>query len=170
MKKLLISAALAAAILIPAVMFTSGCTTTGTGQKILDTNQVAKIAPALETAVAGAVIYAYSRDSNSVKYLDVVQSALQEFMLSSDLSPSALQAKIYALPVKELKTPEAQLIITPILAAYKAFGQQYVQAGLGTPAAQGWLMLVQAIVNGINDGMAGVKQIQAGALTTAPSK
>lgn len=161
MKKTLIALVLAAGIAVPTIL-TTGCTTTSTGDRVLDTNQVAKIAPALQTAVAGAVVYGYTRDHNSIKYIDVVKTALQEFLLSGDLNPSALQAKIYALPVKELKTPEAQLIITPILAAYKAFGEQYVIAGINQQ--EGWKMLIRALVAGVDDGLAGVRQIQAGEL------
>lgn len=144
---------------VPAILSTTGCQTTSNGQKVLDTNAIAKIAPALQTAVAGAVVYAYTKDRNSVKYIDVVRTAIQEFLLSGDLNPSAFQAKIYGLPVKELKTPEAQLIITPILSAYKAFGEQYVLAGINQQ--DGWKMLLKAIVAGVDDGMAGVRQIQS---------
>ncbi len=155
MKKILVSLIIAAALLLP-----TGCTTTSSGKKVLDPVKIAQLAPALETTVAGAVVYAYSKDKNSVLYIDVVKTALQEFLLSTDLNPSALQAKIYALPVKELKKPEAQLIITPILAAYKAFGEQYVRAGLAEQ--EGWKLLLQAMVNGVNAGLDGVRQIQSG--------
>lgn len=164
MKKTIIGLSLAVALVVPALLTTTGCVTTPTG-KVLDTNAVARIAPALETAVAGSVVYAYTKDPNSIKYIDVVKTALQEFLLSGDMSPSALQTKIYALPVNELKTPEAQLIITPILAAYKAFGEQYVIAGINQQ--EGWKMLIRAIVAGVDDGLAGVHQIQQGAATAA---
>ena len=136
----------------------TGCTTTSTGTKVLDPVKAAQLAPALQTSIAGAVVYAYTKDTNSVKYIEVVQTAINEFVVKGDLSPSILQAKIYGLPVKELKTPEAQLIITPLLAAYKAFGEQYVKAGLAEQ--EGWKILATALVNGINDGLAGVRQIQ----------
>lgn len=144
---------MAVALLLP-----TGCTTTSSGKKVLDPAKIAQLAPALETTVAGAVIYAYSKNKESVLYIDVVKTALQEFLLSTNLAPSALQAKIYALPVKQLKTAEAQLIITPILAAYKAFGEQYVQAGMNEQT--GWKLLIQSMVNGINAGLDGVRQIQ----------
>ena len=159
MKKTLIALVLAIGLALPALISTTGCSTTSTGQTVLDTNAVAKLAPALQIAVAGAVIYGYTRDHNSVKYIDVLKTALQEFLLSGDLNPSALTAKIYALPVKELKSPEAQLIITPILAAYKAFGEQYVLAGINQQ--EGWKTLIRALVTGIDDGLAGVRQIQS---------
>jgi hypothetical protein len=154
MKKYIITALLAVAL-----FGFNGCTTTPTGHQALDPQKVAQLVPALQTTMAGTVVYAYSKDKNSVKYIDVVKTALQEFILSSDLSPSALQAKIYGLPIKELKTPEAQLIITPMLAAYKAFGEQYVKATLTEQA--GWKLLVQALVDGVNAGLDGVRQIQS---------
>ena len=156
----LIALALTAVLGVTSLTFT-GCTTTSTGTKVLDPAAAAKFAPILRTTVAGAVVYAYSKDKNSVTYIAVIQSALQEFVLSTNMSPSALQAKIYALPVKELKTPEAQLIITPLLSAYAAFGQQYVQAGLNEQV--GWKLLAQALVDGVSDGLQGVAQIKQGA-------
>lgn len=156
MKKFKITTLVLAAVL--SLSLITGCTTTSTGTKVLDPVKAAQLAPALQTSIAGAVVYAYSKDKNSVKYIEVVQTAINEFVVKGDLSPSILQAKIYGLPVKELKTPEAQLIITPLLAAYKAFGEQYVKAGLAEQ--EGWKILANALVNGINDGLAGVKQIE----------
>jgi hypothetical protein len=138
----------------------TGCKTTETGTKVVDPEVARRIAPAMRTAVAGAVVYAYTKDANSVKYIDVIKTALQEFILSNDLSPSSLQAKIYALPVRELKSAEAQLIITPLLAAYKAFGEDYVREGLGEQ--EGWKLLVKALTDGIDDGLQGVDQIKQG--------
>ncbi len=143
-----------------ALSLATGCTTTQTGSTGLDPVKVSQLAPALRASVAGAVVYAYTKDANAVKYIDVVQTALNEFILSDDLSASKLQAKIYGLPVKELKTPEAQLIITPLLAAYKAYGEQYLRASIIDQA--GWRMLVKSIVDGIGDGLSGVAQIQSG--------
>lgn len=133
----------------------------------LDPNAISKLAPILRTTVSGATIYAYTKDTNSVTYIGVIQVALQQFILSTDLSPAALQAAIYKLPVPALKTPEAQLIITPILSAYAAFGEQYVQAGLAQQA--GWKMLVQSMVDGITDGMNGIAQIQGNAAAVVPT-
>ena len=155
MNKIKILSALTAVVLGLAI----GCTTTSSGKKALDPVKIAQLAPALQASVAGTVVYAYTKDTNSIKYIEVVQTALNEFILADDLSPSKLQAKIYGLPVKELKTPEAQLIITPLLAAYKAYGEQYVKQGLAEQ--EGWKMLVKALVNGIDDGISGVKQIQS---------
>lgn len=136
----------------------TGCATTGSGSGGLDPQAASRLAPILRTTTAGAVIYAYSKDKNSISYISVVQVALQEFVLSTNMSPAVLQAKIRALPIKELKTPEAQLIITPLLSAYAAFGQQYVQAGLEEQV--GWKMLAQALVDGVTDGMQGIDQIR----------
>jgi len=136
-----------------------GCTTTSSGKRVIDPAKISQLAPALETSVAGAVVYAYSKDKNSVKYIAVVKTALQEFLVSTNLSPSALQATIYNLPVKELKTAEAQLIITPILAAYKAYGEQYVQSGIAEN--EGLKVLVRALVNGVDSGLQGVAQINS---------
>jgi hypothetical protein len=160
-KNRLFALALTAILAIGSPVVFTGCTTTSSGKKVLDPAAAEKLAPILRTSVAGAVVYGYTKDKNSVTWISVVQTALQEFVLSTNMSPSALQAKIYALPVKELKTPEAQLIITPLLSAYAAFGQQYVQAGLEEQV--GWKMLAQALVDGVSDGLKGIDQIKQGA-------
>lgn len=147
------------AVFLFATLMNTGCTTTSSGTSVLDASKVAQLAPALQATVAGAVVYAYTKDTNAVSYIALIQTALNEFILSDDLSASKLQAKLYGLPVKELKTPEAQLIITPIIAAYKAFGEQYVKAGLA--GQDGWKALVKALVDGVTDGMAGITQIKA---------
>jgi lipase chaperone LimK len=160
MKKNIVAIALALAFAVAVPATFTGCTTTSSGKKVLDPAAASKLAPILRTSVAGAVVYGYTKNPGSVAYISVVQSALQEFVLSTNMSPSALQAKIYALPVKELKTPEAQLIITPLLSAYAAFGQQYVQAGLEEQV--GWKLLAQALVDGVSDGLQGIDQIKQG--------
>jgi len=156
---LIVSAFVVMMVVAVHVTFT-GCTTAPSGTKILDPAAASNLAPILRTTTAGAVVYAYTKDKNSTLYISVIQTAIQEFVLSTNMSPSALRAKIYGLPVKELKTPEAQLIITPLLSAYAAFGQQYVQAGLAEQA--GWKLLAQALVDGVADGLQGIDQIKQG--------
>jgi len=160
MKNRLIALALTVIMAVAIPVTFTGCTTTPSGTKVLDPAAASKLAPILRTTTAGAVVYAYTKDKNSVAYIGVVQTALQEFLISTNMFPSALQAKIYTLPVKELKTPEAQLIITPLLSAYAAFGQQYVQAGLEEQT--GWKLLAQALVDGVADGLQGIDQIKQG--------
>ena len=135
----------------------SGCVTTESGKRVLDEQRISQLAPALTTTVAGAVVYAYSKNENSVKYIAVIKMALGDFLMEGDLQPMSLQAKIYGLPIKELKTAEAQLIITPILAAYKAYAEHYIQAGIQENI--GLRMLLKAILDGIDSGLAGVGQI-----------
>lgn len=160
MKKNIVAIALALAFAVAVPATFTGCTTTASGKKVLDPAAATKLAPILRTSVAGAVVYAYTKNTNSIAYISVVQTALQEFVISTNMSPSALQAKLYALPVKELKTPEAQLIMTPLLSAYAAFGQQYVQAGLAEQ--EGWKLLAQSLVDGVSDGLQGIGQIKQG--------
>ena len=163
MKRYAISTLLAASL----VLAGSGCVTTESGKRVLDEQKIAQLAPALATTTAGAVVYAYSKDTNSVKYIAIIRMALGDFLLEGDLQPSSLQAKIFALPIKELKTPEAQLIITPILAAYKAYAEQYIQAGIQENV--GLRMLLKSILDGIDSGLAGVGQIQSAEPATTAS-
>jgi hypothetical protein len=173
-KKLLaLTLALPLALLLAVPVGLTGCKSVPTGNgtntvSVLDPTIATNLAPILRSTVAGAVVYAYTKDTNSVKYIGLIQATLQQFILSTNLSPAALQVAIYKLDVPQLRTPEAALIITPILAAYAAFGQQYVQAGLAQQV--GWKLLVQALVDGINDGLQGVAQISTPAAVAAPPK
>src|ERR1041385_751601 len=102
--------------LIASVMLTPGCATSSGGRKVIEVQKAKDIAPALAATVSGAVIYGYSKDKNVPAYAGAVKEALKQFIVAEDLQPAALQAAITALPVKELKTAEAQLIMGPIFA------------------------------------------------------
>jgi hypothetical protein len=151
--------ALALALTATAAVFT-GCTTTPTGGPALDPQKASKIAPIVQTSASSAVVYAYTKNTNTVLYADVIMVAIKDLIVTGNLEPAVLQAKLYALPIKELKTAEAQLILTPLLSAYKAYGEEYVRNGL--VSQEGWKILSSALVNGLQDGIAGVAQIKAG--------
>lgn len=129
----------------------TGCATSGAGGKVISLQKATDIAPALAATVSGAVIYGHSKDKNAGQYAAAVKVALQEFILSPDLSPARLQAALAALPIKELKTPEAQLIMAPVLVAYKVFADQRLKAGLTDN--DGLRILVQAVIDGIQAGL-----------------
>lgn len=122
------------------------------------------MAPILAGSVAGAIVYAYSRDPDMGVDLLAIRTAIYEFTLSPDLSPGALQAMLIGLPIKELKTPEAQLLIAPILATYKAYGEEYVRQGLDRNA--GLKILLQSMLDGLDEGLAAVNAMR-GMRTTA---
>lgn len=90
-------------------------------------------------------------------YAGAVREALKQFVVAEDLQPAALQAAITALPVKELKTPEAQLVMGPILASYKVFAEQRIKEGLKDN--DGLRVLVQAMIDGIDAGQDAIRQI-----------
>lgn len=155
MKTLLksIVVALAAAYLV--LSFT-GCVTAPTGPPVAgDTDHISKLAPALRSATSGAIIYACMKSQKAPSYLPTIKAAISEFGNGVDLSSKALRAKINALPFPELKTLEAQLIITPVLSAYEAYGEQYVRVGI--PLSEGFKTLLKAISAGIEDGEVAVK-------------
>lgn len=138
-----------------------GCVTNQSGKTVVDPVTAAKLAPVLQATASSAVVFAYSKDTNCVAYLDAVRAAVQEFALQDSLTPGLLQAKINALPIKALKTPSAQLVISPLLSIYQAFFSQYVQAGLSDNT--GLRTLLSALVQGIADGQQSIKLIQESA-------
>jgi len=147
---------------IAPVVFTPGCATDSSGKKVIDVQKASDLAPALAATVSAAVIYGQSRDANTVTYAGAVKTALQEFILSTNLSPANLQAAITALPYPELKKAEAQLLMLPVFTAYKVFVEQRAKAGL--QGNEGLKVLVQAMIDGIQAGQDAVKagQINVG--------
>lgn len=104
-------------------------------------------------------MYAYTKDTNSVNYVAAIRTALNEFLVSTNLSGAALQAVLYNLPIPQLKTPEAQLIMAPLIGAYKAFADKYVKAGIyNDPSLQ---LLVQSLIDGLDQGLTAIQAIQS---------
>lgn len=138
-------------ILLAAVLccgfLATGCATSESGKRVVSLQKAQDIAPALAASVSGAVLYGASKDPNAVRYAGAVKEALRQFILSDDMAPAKLQAAITALPIKELKTPEAQMLMTPIFLSYKVFADQRVKAGLTDN--EGLKVLVQAVIDGI---------------------
>ena len=135
-----------------------GCTTTESGKKVVDVVTAEKLAPILSGSVAGAVVYAYTRNTQTEVYVATIRAALYEFAISEDLSATALQAKLYNLPIPELKKPEAQLIIAPLLATYKGFADPKVKEGLKKDP--GLKLLIEAMIAGCDQGLAGIAEMK----------
>ncbi len=133
-----------------------GCSTTPSGP-IIDPGTADAIAPILTSSVAGAVVYAYTRNTNSVNYVSLIRTALNEFLISTNLSGAELQAKLYALNIPELRTGEAQLIMAPLIGAYKAYADKYVKAGIYNDPSL--VKLVQALIDGLDQGLLAVQAI-----------
>ena len=159
---------LGAVVLAAVITLTPGCATTGGGGTGGDTNSTGivsvdnanKIAPILTSSVAGAVVYAYTKKPESELYVQTIRTALQEFLLSTNLSAANLQACLYGLPIKELKTPEATLIIAPLLGVYQAFADEKVKEGIYKDP--GLIIMVQSLINGLDQGLAGIANIKRG--------
>lgn len=144
-------------LLALAVLIGTGCSTTD--KPIVSQPTAESLAPILSGSVAGAVVYAYSRNPAAESYAAAIRAALYEFSLSTNLSPVALQTTLYRLPIKELQTAEAQLIIAPLLATYKGFADEKVKAGLFDDP--GLRRLVQALVDGLDQGLLGIVDMKA---------
>lgn len=150
-------------ILAALILITPGCTTTDTGKQQIDPVAAEKLAPILSGSVAGAVVYAYTRNANTEAIVDAVKVGLNEFLLTTNMSPAALQAKLNGLPVPALKTPEAQLIIAPLLATYAGFADSSVKDKVKQD--EGLRILIQAMVTGLDQGLEGIRAMKQAALT-----
>lgn len=143
------------ALVTTAAVILTGCVTNQQGQRVIDPDKVSKIAPALQSLVAGAVIYGYSKDTNTVAYAGVVRAAVNEFIIAGNLDPLVLQQKINELPLPALKTPQAQLIIVPVLVGYKAYAEELVRNNVDPN--QGLKILASSLVQGIDAGLSSVQ-------------
>lgn len=137
----------------------TACKTTPTGSQQIDPATADKLAPILSGSVAGAVIYAQNKNTNTVTYVTAIKVAIDEFLLQTNLSPAHLQATLYNLPIKELKTPEAQLIISPLLATYQGFADRPVKDAISKDA--GLVVLLKAISDGLAQGLDGIKHMNS---------
>lgn len=144
-------------ILAALIALTPGCSTTG--NKPIDAVTAEKLAPILSGSVAGAVVYAYQKNPKTEVIVDTVAVALEQFLLSTNLSPAALQATLYNLPVAELKTPEAQLVIAPLLAIYQGFADKQVKEKINNDP--GLKLLIQSMVDGLKQGKAAIQQMKS---------
>ena len=144
--------------LVALLLIAPGCTTTETGKKQIDPVTAEKLAPILSGSVAGAVVYAYDKNKNTEPIIDALTTGLNEFLLTTNMSPAALQAKISGLPVPALKTAEAQMIIAPLLAIYQGFADANVKDTVKQDA--GLRILIQAMVDGLNQGLQSIKNMK----------
>lgn len=136
----------------------SGCATSGGFSNATPEQKASLLAPALSASVAGAVVYAHSKDPDAARYLMLIGEVLNQFALEKELAPAKLQAALSRLPVKELKTVEAQLIMAPILAAYGAFYDQRVKEGIdANPSLR---ILIRALAEGLRAGEEAVQSTQ----------
>lgn len=129
-----------------------GCATTPSGP---GGRSASDFAPILAAAASDAVIYAHQKDPHSAAYIAPIADVLEQLLLSNDPSPAKLSAAIRALPFEELHTPEAQLIITPILAAYGVYADHLLKESVANHKAL--CVLLQALLDGLKAGQEAIK-------------
>jgi hypothetical protein len=120
MKKFIVSLALAASLALPAV-FSTGCTTTGTGQSTFD---LQKATNAIRATVPIAVRLAIQNKPETEQYF---RQALVVITLLGDngkFDPTELHNALMDIPVPELQTPEVLASIDGAVGLYRlAFGE-----------------------------------------------
>lgn len=128
-----------------------------------------KIAALLKGTAASGVVLAYTKDPNSTPYFKAAGAALALFVTGSDLSPAALQQALQETSVRELKTPEAALVMNTILGVYEVFWGDALRAQV---AANPQLKIaLQGLVDGLMQGVREVEDIKGNrALGVMPRK
>jgi hypothetical protein len=119
------------AIILSAVLITtSGCITTGKPGSGFDSDKAAKAAIVLKSTARSAVYYAHSKDTNALTYVNLAIAVVDKFLTQDDLSPTALTDAMREIPVRELKSVEAQLAINTIEMTYEIFWGDYLRSHL----------------------------------------
>lgn len=110
----------------------TGCVTTQPNQPAISPETIQKSAIILKTTVASAVTLAIEKSDgpNARKYAEMGEAVLNTLLVSTnaaDFHPKNVQDKLTALPIKELKSPEAKVAIFGALGLYEAFYGDYVR-------------------------------------------
>ena len=136
------------AVLLCAFLASTGCVTLPNGT--IDPKTIQKSAIVLKTATASAVVIALDKDKkNARKYADLAKTILDSLLVetNSTYSPAVLQAKMSALPIKELQSPEAKVAIFSALGLYEAFYGDYVRNRIA--GKQNAVLFITAMRDGV---------------------
>jgi len=133
-------------------IFGSGCATTGGSTPgTVDTNKLYKGAVLLKTTVSSSVIVAIEKDTNAVRYIQIVGGALDAIIGGSDYTPQKLEKVLADLKIKELQKPEARIAINTVLGLYEVYYADYVRGRIeGNQTA---MVLLTALRDGIRQGL-----------------
>jgi len=159
MKKTIISALLALAVLVSANVLITGCATTTTGTPVYTVEKAQKTAAILKATAASGVVLAYTKDKNSTPYFRAAALVLARFVTGSDLSPTALQLALQDTSVRELKTVEAALAINTALGLYEVFWGDMVREKVS--GNEPLKITIQGLIDGVLQGVQDVSDIQA---------
>ncbi len=158
MKKNLITAMLALALVVPAVILTPGCKSTD-GQPVYTVEKAQKTAAIIKATAASGVVLAYTKDKNSTPYFKAAALALAKFITGSNLSPTALQLALQETSVRELKTVEAALAMNAALGLYDVFWGDIVRDKVA--GNEPLKLTIQGLIDGLLQGVQDVADIQA---------
>ena len=111
-------------ILLAVVVGVVGCSTVGslTPQQRADRARVV-----LQATSEAAVLFAYSKDTNALRYVDLTIAVLDKVLVSTNLAPSSVSTQLATVGVKELKSTEAQLALTTLEMTYDLFWSDLVR-------------------------------------------
>lgn len=135
-----------AAIIISTCIFI-GCASTPGGTGGFDLDKAQKTSIILKSTARSAVFYAASQDSNAPKYLNLAIESVNKFLIGTNLSPDSLQTALRGIPIKELRSVEAQIAINAIDLTYELFWSDWVKQKI---ASNEPLLIV---LTGLRDGL-----------------
>ena len=125
------------------VMFTPGCTTTPTGQKVPDVILVSAIAQS--AASTGSIIWLKAHPQDKPKF-ELARLSLRGLIAAGNGNPADLQAALSSLPISRLSGENGSVIVanavTILDAAQKKIAEldkNQIWSGYVLPVAQGLL-------------------------------
>jgi hypothetical protein len=137
-KPILLGMALIAAII------TTGCATTAPG----NLDKATKTAIVLKSTARSAIFYANSKDPVNTKVaVDLAIATMNTFLQRDDLSPTALEVAFRNIPIRELRSVEAQLAINTLQMTYEVFWADQIRQNISSNA------VAVTVLTGLRDGL-----------------
>ena len=110
-----------------------------------------KTASAIRAGIPAGVILALQKDPESEVYLRAAAIVLRAAAARGEYDPDQVQQTLQAMPVSELRTPEATAAISAAMGLYRAYLGDVVGAKL---EAEEWAVpILKAIADGLWDAL-----------------
>lgn len=147
MKKYIIALTLAAVVAVGL----SGCATTGNQPSPdITPERLEKTTILLKGSVRAGLLLVIEKNATAKDYVCLAGETLNLVLsTSTDYTPGTLEARLYKLPVKDLKKAEVQLAVSTILTAYEIYYADYVAGRVNGN------QVAKALLTALRDGAQG---------------
>ena len=133
------------AIFTLTILFT-GCTTTSTGQKVVDPTVLQAIAQS--AASTGSYIYLQSNPQDRDKFV-IAQKALQALIASGSGNVAQLQSALSTLPIKQLQGTQGAVIVANAVTLINIASKELTKLDTNQVASVYVLPIAQGLLDGL---------------------